>query len=82
MQHSNMNTNTNTPTRNSVRLFPRLASPPAAVTQARGCQRAKRIPLIVEVCEAGPKARDAMRSRLLKMIVNNERVRRQEPHAS
>jgi hypothetical protein len=38
--------------------------------------------LIVEVCEAGPKARDAMRSRLLKMIVNNERVRRQEPHAS
>jgi hypothetical protein len=38
--------------------------------------------MIVEVCDAGPKSRDAMRSRLLKMIVDNERMRRQEPHAS
>jgi hypothetical protein len=76
------NTNAGTSTRTSVRLFPRLAPPPAATTQIRGCQRAKRMPVIVEGCNAGPKSRDAMRSRLLKMIVDNERLRRQEPHAS
>jgi hypothetical protein len=68
----------NKATLTTVRLFPRLAARPNAKTQAE-CRH------ITSVDSAGnqrAKSSSDVRARLLKMIVDNERVRRQEPHAS
>jgi hypothetical protein len=78
-----MNLTHQTPTLTSVRLFPRLASKP--VRRSRVIRRSATKPRRAVANPASPTQsarRDEVRLRLLKMIVENERVRRQEPHAS
>jgi hypothetical protein len=67
----------------SVRLFPRLAVKPSATVQAvrRRAANARRNEAVSPRTTGRP-TQDEVRVRLLKMIVENERTRRQEPHAS
>lgn len=70
-------------TATSVRLYPRLATKTAAKTQAirRRIMKTRRIVASSTPASAAAE-REEVRVRLLKMIVDNERARRQEPHAS
>jgi hypothetical protein len=65
----------------SLRMFPRLASRPNAKrTVARRHVMLHKEPIAVGATRESDRAQ--LRVRLLKMIVDNERVRRNEPHAS
>ena len=70
------------PVLSSVRIYPRLAARPSATVQAvrRRAANARRKEC-VQTSESRM-TKDEVRVRLLKMIVDNERARRQEPHAS
>jgi hypothetical protein len=66
-----------------VRLFPRLAETPASGSTRRrrpliGQQRTPQ----VNGADSIAASREQMRARLLAMILENERQRRNEPHAS
>jgi hypothetical protein len=62
-------------------MFPRLAAKPKRTpATSRAIARPPR-PNAAAECEP-LSARAQLRKRLLKMIVNNERTRRNEPHAS
>jgi hypothetical protein len=65
----------------SVRLFPRLANKPSATVQAVR-RRAAKVQNLSATLDKSRMTKDEVRVRLLKMIVDNERTRRNEHHAS
>jgi hypothetical protein len=67
----------------SVRLFPRLAEKPAAdsMPNRRG-SKSKRRPAAAATASSTASTQAEVRLHLLKMILDNERARRQGPHAS
>ena len=67
----------------AVRLFPRLATKAMEHTQTK-CRRTMKARRAVENSQTPMQrasSKEDVRIRLLKMIVDSERARRQEPHA-
>jgi hypothetical protein len=67
----------------ALRMFPRLAAKPP-LNQPATFRRtiARQHPEATSACDATPSTNAQLRLRLLNMIIDNERIRRQEPHAS
>lgn len=67
----------------ALRMFPRLAAKPST-NQVTSVRRAiaRPLPDAAGDCDSTPSTRAQLQLRLLNMIINNERIRRHEPHAS